>query len=198
MESSPVLLTVGLNRRYSPMVRKLVEAVGAQIDSVDYTVTRTFVPPDHWSLDPVDGGGRLISEGEHFVDLCNLLVGRPPVAVYAIALGTPPDDLRTLCNYALTIHYDGAVANVVFARLTVNGRRQRQLPGSGASMGHKEELEQFVAALRGEPSSVLTWEEASNATLCVFAAQESIRSGAAVDLETYRRSLIESDAGDGG
>jgi predicted dehydrogenase len=218
MEGEPVLLTVGLNRRYSPMVQRLRDVAGGPIDSVDYTVTRPFVPPDHWSLDPIDGGGRLISEGEHFVDLCHLLIDRPPISVYARALGRPPDDLRTLCNYAMTIHYEGAVANVVFdesgavgypqeritalakgkvvalddfAHLTVHGKRVRKLGVSlGASMGHKEELTEFVAALRGEANSLLSWEQASLATLCVFAAQESIRTGEAVDLEEFRRTLI--------
>jgi polar amino acid transport system substrate-binding protein len=212
-----VLLTVGLNRRYSPMVQRLRDVAGGPIDSVDYTVTRPFVPPDHWSLDPIDGGGRLISEGEHFVDLCHLLIDRPPISVYARALGRPPDDLRTLCNYAMTIHYEGAVANVVFdesgavgypqeritalakgkvvalddfAHLTVHGKRVRKLGVSlGASMGHKEELTEFVAALRGEANSLLSWEQASLATLCVFAAQESIRTGEAVDLVEFRESL---------
>ena len=218
MEGEPVLLTVGLNRRYSPMVQRLRDAAGGPIDSVDYTVTRPFVPPDHWSLDPIDGGGRLISEGEHFVDLCHLLIDRPPISVYARALGRPPDDLRTLCNYAMTIHYEGAVANIVFdesgavgypqeritalakgrvvalddfAQLSVHGKRVRKPAVSlGASMGHKEELTEFVAALRGEANSLLSWEQASLATLCVFAAQESIRSGEAVDLEEFRRTLI--------
>jgi predicted dehydrogenase len=217
MEGEPVLLTVGLNRRYSPMVQRLRDVAGGPIDSVDYTVTRPFVPPDHWSLDPIDGGGRLISEGEHFVDLCHLLIDRPPISVYARALGRPPDDLRTLCNYAMTIHYEGAVANIVFdesgavgypqeritalakgkvvalddfAHLTVHGKRVRKLGVSlGASMGHKEELTEFVAALRGEANSLLSWEQASLATLCVFAAQESIRTGEAVDLAEFRESL---------
>jgi hypothetical protein len=56
-------------------------------------------------------------------------------------------------------------------------------------MGHKEELTEFVAALRGEANSLLSWEQASLTTLCVFAAQESIRTGEAVDLEEYRRTL---------
>jgi predicted dehydrogenase len=217
MDGEPVLLTVGLNRRYSPMVQRLRELVGGPIDSVDYTVTRPFVPPDHWSLDPIDGGGRLISEGEHFVDLCHLLIGRPPLSVYARALGNPPDDLRTLCNYALTVHYDGAVANIVFnesgavgypqeritvlakgkvvalddfAHLSVHGKRVRKLGVAlGASMGHKEELTQFVAAIRGDANTLLTWEQASLATLCAFAGQESIRTGEAVDLEEFRERL---------
>ncbi|MGH9230911.1 MAG: bi-domain-containing oxidoreductase [Acidimicrobiales bacterium] len=218
MEDEPVLLTVGLNRRYSPMVQRLREAAGGPIDSVDYSVTRPFVPPDHWSLDPIDGGGRLISEGEHFLDLCHLLIDRPPLSVYARALGKPPDDVRTLCNYALTVHYEGAVANVVFnesgavgypqeritvlakgkvvalddfAHLSVHGKRVRKLGVTlGASMGHKEELTQFVAAIRGEANSLLSWEQASLATLCVFAAQESIRTGEAVDLPAFRQAQM--------
>jgi predicted dehydrogenase len=132
-------------------------------------------------------------------------------------LGNSPDDLRTLCNYALTVHYDGAVANIVFnesgaagypqeritvlakgkvaalddfAHLSVHGKRVRKLGVTlGATMGHKEELGQFVAAIRGEANTLLSWEEASLATLCVFAAQESIRTGEAVDLAEFRHGL---------
>jgi predicted dehydrogenase/threonine dehydrogenase-like Zn-dependent dehydrogenase len=218
MEALPILAT-GLNRRYSPLIRQLREAFAVPVDSVGYTITRPFLPPDHWSLDPIEGGGRLISEGEHFLDLCHLLVGRPPVAVYARALGKTPEDLRTLSGFAVAVHYDGAVANVVFdesaaaehpqerltvlakgqvatlddfATLTVHGRKVRRL-GSGPQMGHKEQLEAFVAAVRGQPSPLITWEEAALATLTVFAAQESIRTGEAVDLAAYRRVLMSGD-----
>jgi predicted dehydrogenase/NADPH:quinone reductase-like Zn-dependent oxidoreductase len=214
----PVFAT-GLNRRYSPLVARLREAITVPIESVTYTVTRPFLPPEHWSLDPIDGGGRLISEGEHFVDLCHLLVGRPPLAVYARALGKAPEDLRTLSGFAVTIHYEGAVANVVFdesagaefpqerltvlakgqvatlddfSKLTVHGRKVRRL-GSGAQMGHREQLRAFVAAVRGQPSLLLTWDDASLAALTVFAAQESIRNGQAVDLRAYRLDLLGRD-----
>jgi predicted dehydrogenase/threonine dehydrogenase-like Zn-dependent dehydrogenase len=225
MDGRDLLVTVGLNRRYSPIFQRLRDSIGADVDSVNYTVTRPFLPPDHWSLDPVDGGGRLVSEGEHFLDLCHLLIGEEPVSIYAHALGKVPDDLRTLCNYAITVHYERAVANVVFdesgsadfpteritvlskgqvamlddfAKLTVHGRRVRHLSdGIGASMGHKEQLAAFLAAVRGEPSSVLSWERASLATLSVFAAQESIRTGEVVNLEAFRLSLLgEVSAGD--
>jgi predicted dehydrogenase/threonine dehydrogenase-like Zn-dependent dehydrogenase len=211
------LLTVGLNRRYSPIVETLRREIEGPVDYVEYMVTEAFLPPDHWSLDPVEGGGRLVSEGEHFIDLCNLLVARAPVSVSARALGDRPDDLRALCSFAVTIHYEGAAATVVFnesgaaglprerlvvlgrgqvatlddfAKLTVHGRKVRK-HGSGLrkSMGHAEELQQFVRAIRGEPNTLLTWDEASLATLCMFAAQESIRTGAAVDLGEFRREL---------
>jgi predicted dehydrogenase len=218
MESNPVLFTLGLNRRYSSMVESLRAAIDGSVDYIEYTITQPFVPADHWTLDPVDGGGRLITEGEHFIDLCNLIIGRQPIAVTARALGKTPDDLRTLCNFAITLHYDGAVANIVFnesgaahyprerlqvlgrgqiailddfAKLTVHKQRvDKQGIGLRKSMGHAEELREFVKAIRGEPNRLLSWEGASLATLCMFAAQESIRTGSALDVEEFRHSLL--------
>jgi predicted dehydrogenase/threonine dehydrogenase-like Zn-dependent dehydrogenase len=219
MQDQSPLVTLGLNRRYSPMVDNLRKSIDGPIDFVEYLVANPFVPADHWSLDPVDGGGRLIGEGEHFIDLCNLLIGRPPVSVTARALGAVPDDLRTLCNFSVTLHYEGGAATVVFnesggsrfprERLTVlsrgqvailddfaklsvfGGREQKQGSGLRKSMGHAEELEQFVRAIKGEPNHLLSWEESALATTCMFAAQESIRLGAEIDVAAFRRSLVE-------
>lgn len=221
MEERPVLFTLGLNRRYSPMVKTLCDAIDGAVDYVEYTITQPFVPADHWTLDPIEGGGRLVTEGEHFIDLCHLLVGKRPISVTARALGETPDDLRTLCNFAITLHYDGAVANIVFnesgaahfprerlmvlargqvavlddfAKLTLHGRRVgKQGFGLRKSMGHAEELQEFVKAIRGESNNLLGWEDASLATLCMFAAQESIRAGALVDLKAFRQELMAED-----
>jgi predicted dehydrogenase len=213
------LITLGLNRRYSPMVDTLRKSIDGQIDFVQYVIAQQFLPADHWSLDPIDGGGRLVSEGEHFIDLCNLLIGKEPVSVTARALGKAPDDLRTLCNFAVTLHYEGAVATVVFnesgapnfprervtvlargqvailddfAKLTLHGQRsKKQGTGLRKSMGHAEELQQFVRAIRGETNHLLSWEAASLATTCMFAAQESIRLGAEIDIATFRKALLD-------
>jgi len=224
VENRQTLITLGLNRRYSPMVDTLRQSIDGEIDFVEYVIAQQFVPTDHWTLDPIDGGGRLISEGEHFIDLCNLLIGKEPVSVTARALGKPPDDLRTLCNFAVTLHYDGAVATIVFnesgaahfprerltvlargqvailddfAKLTVHGQRvKKQGTGLRKSMGHAEELQQFVRALRGEANSLLSWEAASLATTCMFAAQESIRLGVEIDLATFRTALLDETTSD--
>lgn len=221
MDEQPVLLTLGLNRRYSPMVTRLREALNEPADAVIYTVAERFIPPDHWSLDETAGGGRLVSEGEHFIDLCHLLIGRDPVSVYARALRRTPDDLRTLCNFSLTIHYEGATAHIVFdesagrdfpreriqviapgqvavlddfSKLTVHGKKARS-HGSGRKrqMGHREALAEFVAAVRGEPNEMLTWSDAVLASLCMFAAQESIRSGQPVDIRAFHEGLLRGD-----
>jgi hypothetical protein len=78
-----------------------------------------------------------------------------------------------------------------FAKLTVHGVDvKKQGSGLRKSMGHAEELDEFVRALRGQPNQVLTWEDASTATLCMFAAEESIRTGAQVDVAELRGALL--------
>jgi predicted dehydrogenase len=231
MAVQPTLVTLGLNRRYSPLVDTLRKSLNSPVDFVEYVIAQPFVPPEHWTLDPVDGGGRLITEGEHFIDLCNLLIGKRPVSVTARALGQVPDDIRTLCNFSITLHYDGAAATIVFdecgapgfprerlsvfahgqvailddfAKLTEFGQRKKSRgTGLHKSMGHAEELEQFVRAVQGKPNHLLSWEDASLATTCMFAAQESIRLGAEIDLDQFHRSLlapaeeVDAEAGDG-
>jgi len=213
----PTVFTVGLNRRYSSYVQKLRESIEDPIDHVTYNIAVPYIPPEHWSLDEIEGGGRLISEGEHFIDLCNLLIGKPAISVYAHVLGNMPDDLRKLTAWAATIHYEDAAANIVFnesgapgypreqlvvmargkiavlddfAKLTLYGRK-KQVIGNGkqADMGQKRELKEFVAAIRGEPNQMLTWEESSAASLCMFAAQESIRCGQPIDLRDFQVGL---------
>jgi predicted dehydrogenase len=216
-EERPAVFTVGLNRRYSSYVQKLRELIEGPIDHITFNVAVPYVPPEHWTLDEIEGGGRLITEGEHFFDLCNLLIGKPAISVYAHGLGNLPDDLRKLTAWAATIHYEEAVANIVFnesgapgfpreqlvvmgrgqvavlddfAQLTLYGKK-KQVIGNGkqADMGQKRELKEFVAAIRGEPNQMLTWEESSAASLCMFAAQESIRFGQPIDLRDFQAGL---------
>ncbi len=218
MIHKPVLFTLGLNRRYSSLIKKLLENIEDPIDAVIVSIALPFLQPDHWSLDEVEGGGRLISEGEHFIDLCNLLIGRSPIKVHAHFLGKMPDDIRKLCNWAATIHYEDGVANIIynesgsvryprekitvfakrkvavlddFSKLTIYGKKIKTFSsGRQADMGHKQQLKEFVSAIQGKQNKLLSWDEASMATLCMLAAQESIRSGKVININEYRQALI--------
>jgi len=71
------LLTVGFNRRFSPHIQKvksLLEGV-RQPKSFVMTVNAGAIPSDHWTQDPNVGGGRIIGEGCHFIDLLRFLAG---------------------------------------------------------------------------------------------------------------------------
>ncbi|MEA3412264.1 MAG: bi-domain-containing oxidoreductase [Pseudomonadota bacterium] len=73
------LLMVGFNRRFAPQVRKirtLLESVSAAKSFV-MTVNAGEIPPDHWTQDPEVGGGRIIGEACHFIDLLRYLAATP-------------------------------------------------------------------------------------------------------------------------
>lgn len=218
------LFTLGLNRRYSPAISHVRRLLDRPVYSVHYLVNQPFIPPDHWTLDEVDGAGRLVCEGEHFVDLCHLLVGAEPLSVHAQALGEPPEDLRKLANFTLTLHYERAQATVTFvesdakdfpreqltvqapglvvvaedfAKVTVfDGKKKRSVTKTKHSMGHKEGLYEFIKAVRGEDNSMLGWDEAFRATLTMFAAQESMRRGLPVNLREFAEEVLGNEAHD--
>lgn len=73
------LLMVGFNRRFAPQIlrmKRLLDTVN-EPKSFIVTVNAGMVPTDHWVQDPEIGGGRLIGEACHFVDLLRYLVGKP-------------------------------------------------------------------------------------------------------------------------
>ena len=76
-------LMVGFNRRFAPQVQKmhdLLSSVNAP-KSLIITVNAGFIPKDHWTQDPLVGGGRIIGECCHFIDLMRFLVGQKIVSV---------------------------------------------------------------------------------------------------------------------
>ena len=72
-------LFVGFNRRFAPHVRKMQELLSqiGQNKSVIITVNAGEIPTDHWIQHPKIGGGRIIGEACHFIDLARYLVGSP-------------------------------------------------------------------------------------------------------------------------
>jgi predicted dehydrogenase len=53
---------------------------------IHYRINAGPIPLNHWTQDPALGGGRIIGEACHFVDLITFLVGAPPISVTAHAL----------------------------------------------------------------------------------------------------------------
>lgn len=104
-ENSP-LLTVGFNRRYAPFAIRLKEYFNSQSEPmiINYRINAGFLPSNHWLHDPLQGGGRLIGEGCHFIDFMTFLSGSLPVSVNAKAL---PDGGK--------YHQDNCVVTVRFA-----------------------------------------------------------------------------------
>jgi predicted dehydrogenase/threonine dehydrogenase-like Zn-dependent dehydrogenase len=199
-------LMVGFNRRYAPLtvvLRRFLEA-GEGTTNVLVRVNAGPLAPDHWLNDPVEGGGRLVGEGCHFLDLLSHLVGAPPVAVSAQA--APPDGevLRAAQEFAVAVRFDdGSLATLLygtagsrsvhkefveahrgnrsarlddFSSLDLRvGNRRRTERSRGRDKGHAAELELFARAARGEASPDTEADLAS--MRLTFAAVRSLLSG---------------------
>jgi len=115
MASSGRHLCVGFNRRFAPMTqeaRRLLEGRSGPL-VVTLTVNPGALPADHWAHDPEVGGGRLVGEGCHFLDLARYLVGSPIRDVQVVAArsgGTVMDDVA-LVQVAFA---DGSIASIQY------------------------------------------------------------------------------------
>lgn len=209
-------LLVGFNRRFSPFARWLKERFAgcAEPLAVHCTVNAGPVLPDHWTHDPEDGGGRIVGEVCHFVDLIQYLTGALPVRVYAETLSSPgyaPSDnvaiSLKMSNGALgSITYVaggdkahprervevfgggavGVIDNFRAASFTRRGRRQQTRRWLGVDRGHRAALAALLEAVRsGGPAPVVLDEHVAT-TLATFAIEESLRTGqpVAVDPES--------------
>ena len=107
---------VGFNRRFAPHVIEMKRLLAARAEppSMVMTVNAGAIPAEHWTQDPAVGGGRIIGEGCHFVDLLRHLAGSPIVAIAAVAVRSsdgriPADTVTATLRFATgaigTIHY---------------------------------------------------------------------------------------------
>jgi predicted dehydrogenase/threonine dehydrogenase-like Zn-dependent dehydrogenase len=200
-------LCVGYNRRFSSHARAIREAFAARGGpmAITYTVAAGPTPGGTWLTDPRAGGGRIVGEACHMVDLCSFLVGTPPTRVFAQALGRDPEaDDSTLLVLGFA---DGSTAAISYLanastelpkerfEVSADGRtaacenfRETRLPGGkkhktlNQDKGQAEAVKLAIDAVRtGSPSpfELETLLAVSRATL---RAAESSRSGRAVDL----------------
>ncbi len=110
-------VSVGFNRRFSPhaeQMRKLLSTSSAPV-SIIATMNAGAIPPNHWVHDPVVGGGRLLGEACHFIDLAIFLSGSLVAAVAASEVGGASD-----CASILLRHVDGSTSVVNYL---ANGNR---------------------------------------------------------------------------
>ena len=175
------ILTVGFNRRFAPQVQRikaLLEAV-KEPKSFIMTVNAGAIPPDHWTQDPAVGGGRIIGEGCHFIDLLCYLAGHPVVSVQATKMGNGRCVAVTEDRTSFTLSFaDGSFGTVHYL---ANGHKS--FP--------KERLEVFCAGriLQLDNFRKLTgygwpgfrkmnlWRQDKGNAACASAFVEAIRKG---------------------
>lgn len=208
----PSLLMVGFNRRFSPSART-VKAFFADVQQ-PLTLAIRFnageIPADHWTQDDQAGGGRIIGEACHAMDLATYLTGSLPVRVFAECVGGPQAGPITHDQAAITLrHANGSISSILYTAggdrafpkervevfgggrtaviedfhevITVAGGKTRRQRASGQDKGHQAELQAFAEALtRGGPAPI-AWAELKAVTAASIFAVQSLREGCPID-----------------
>ena len=126
-------LMVGFNRRFAPQVQKMHDLLSSvkSPKSLIITVNAGFIPEDHWTQDPFVGGGRIIGECCHFIDLMRFLVGQKIVSVSGRSMVAGSSRTIMADRSSITLGFeDGSFGTILYL-------------ANGASNFPKERIEVF-------------------------------------------------------
>jgi predicted dehydrogenase len=207
------ILSVGFNRRFAPAtaaVRKHFEGIASPI-TISIRFNAGSIDPSHWTQDEVAGGGRIIGEACHAIDLATAIAGSPPIRVYAESVGGPNAPKITDDQCFMTLrHRNGSVSSIAYlaggdksypkervevlggGRLAViddwrevttvaNGKSSSSKPWS-QDKGYAAELEAFLSAITQGGSAPIPWDDLRGVTLASIFAVMSLREGLPFDL----------------
>lgn len=205
-------LMVGFNRRFSPLCVKAKEWLGNNGPYIiNYRVNAGYVEKDSWVHDE-QGGGRIIGEVCHFVDLIQYFTGSVPVKVYADSISGNTGKYLSEDNIAVNIKLkDGSVGNITYAAcgdkafpkekieifgngavcvidnfkdiyFTKDGKKKRK-KNFGIKWGHKEEFEAFFNAVKEGKEIPADFESYLYTTLATFRMVQSLKEGKALGVD---------------
>jgi polar amino acid transport system substrate-binding protein len=114
---------VGFNRRFSPLTRQAKDFFAGRSTplSILYRVNAGRLAKSHWLQDSHQGGGRIIGEVCHFIDLMQFLTEALPVSVFAEAIGAKSDQLVAADSVFITLRF-GDGSNGMIAYLSEGDR----------------------------------------------------------------------------
>ena len=196
---------VGFNRRYSPLVLKIKERMSRMDGPfmITFRANVGFIPKSSWTQDPAVGGGRIIAEACHFFDLFNFLLGRSDARIQVASADVNGSSSIAKDNVSATLSYgDGSVATLVYTALGSKemDRERLEVFGQGSSMelddfkklrvygvspesldlrrqdkGWRHEFEELSKFMRGEKSSMITFDESTSATETTIKVDEALK-----------------------
>lgn len=196
-----VTLTVGFNRRFSPFSVKLKQMVGDGPKNIIATMNAGFIPAEMWVHDMEVGGGRIIGEACHFIDLCSYLAGSRVSAVCMNAMGENPQENTD--NVSILLKYENGTNAVInyFANGSKSYQKERievfsqervfildnwrRLEGFGTKgfskmkgsmdKGQKDEFRMLNERMQKGGEALIPFESIVNTTKASFAAIQSMK-----------------------
>lgn len=210
--SQPTGLMVGLNRRFAPMVARLREAfASAGALQMIYRVNSGNISTSTWLHEENEGGGMLIGEMCHFVDVMHYLCGEHPAKVYAQSLKVKSEKVSDHDNLSIVITFDGGSVGTlcyntvgssafpkehleVFGGGSVGiiddfrllelmkGGKPVRVKSANQDKGQKREVLETVDAFRTKGVAPIPFADLVAGMRVIFAARQSVMLGQPVTL----------------
>ena len=209
-KNSGKTITVGFNRRFAPLAIQMKKALGNANSPMNIIATMNagFIPSKVWVHDMEIGGGRIIGEACHFIDLISYLTGSKVKSICMNAMGSQPNENTD--NASILLKYENGTNAVI--NYFANGSKAyskerveifhqertlimdnwRKLKGYGFSSfssasssqdkGHQNQFNQLIESVQKGGSQIIPIDEIINTTKSSFAAIESLKTGAWVDI----------------
>ncbi len=205
-------LAVGFNRRFAPLVREAIRHIGKPHGAItlSYRCNAGSLPRDHWTYHPQQGGGRIIAEACHFIDLVSFVDGSRPLSIFAQSIASGPAGTVAEDHCFITMRLaSGSVANVAYLsggdksfskeRIEVFGDnrvfviddfRTAQAVHNGKTTnlkmpqdkGQADELRAVIDAIKSGSGSPTPIDEIIPTSLAAIRATESLRAGIPLDV----------------
>ena len=112
-KSKDVNVSVGFNRRFAPLAIKMKKTLGNSITPINIVATMNagFIPKDVWIHDMEIGGGRIIGEACHYMDLCNYLTSSTIKSVCMSSMGLSVSEDTD--NVSILLKYENGATAVI-------------------------------------------------------------------------------------
>ena len=209
-KNSGKTITVGFNRRFAPLATQMKKALGNADSPMNIIATMNagFIPSKVWIQDMEIGGGRIIGEACHFIDLISFLSGSKVKSVCMNSMGIDP--IENTDNASILLKYENGTNAVInyfangskaYAKERIEIFHQertlimdnwRNLKGYGFSnfssarssqdKGHQNQFNKLIEAIQNGGGQIIPMDEIINTTKASFAAIESLKTGTWVNI----------------
>jgi predicted dehydrogenase/threonine dehydrogenase-like Zn-dependent dehydrogenase len=197
-------VNVGFNRRFSPYAQKAKSLIGDATADLNMIATMNagFIPKDVWVQDKRTGGGRIIGEACHFIDLMQFFSGSRVSSVVMSGLGIHPEENTD--NAIITLRFENGAQGVIqyfsngsksyqkerielytqgrtlivdnFRKMTGYGFDRFSSMRSGLDKGHKNQFKALINTVKTTGQPLIPFEDLVNTTKATFAALQSLQT----------------------
>jgi predicted dehydrogenase/threonine dehydrogenase-like Zn-dependent dehydrogenase len=204
---SKARLMVGFNRRFSAAAKIAKKSISNSSTPmvINYRVNAGLIPRDHWTQQLDIGGGRILGECCHFIDLMQFFTGAVPRKVFASSIASHNQKVLNNDNFSATISFsDGSIGNLIYTSMGAIGLPKERVEvfrdgraviiddfksvsvvsggksskQSTVGKGHTEEIDAFMTSLKSGAASPISFESLELTTKLCFRILDSLATGA--------------------